>query len=356
MCYLLCYGAEKSSTGMVRFKLPNSLTIYVDVSNVQFACMACVSEGNVVVQTTMQLSQKVVESETKLNEVTNNQMMEALKVGFADLKEHINANDEKNGRETKNSIEELTKTVNKTSVLFETPSTSTNVPIYSSLLKSKRKISFKDSESEIQTPASSKRKRQDDRENGKSPHDNKMTKPFSLRIPKPLMGRSEANIGQRPKPQEPKVLKRRAATNVFEKSLRVAGLDPSVTVEDLSDYIMKNTPLSDKSKFECAMLIKKGQDLSELTYVSAKIDVSAEDFECLTNLDYWPNYVTVREFVRMDKRKQRNADNDEMRPNKFQRKNDDGIETTKSTITEMNPSQNENINMKQSELGFQEGT
>lgn len=49
LCYLLCYGAEKSSTGMVRFKLTNNLTIFIDVMKTQFACTTCVEEGNVVV-------------------------------------------------------------------------------------------------------------------------------------------------------------------------------------------------------------------------------------------------------------------------------------------------------------------
>lgn len=345
VCYLLCYGAEKSSTGMVRFKLPNSLTIYVDVMNAQFACNACVSEGNVVVQTTMQLTQKVAMKETGVNEVTNDKLMEALQKGFVDLKEHINANAEENGRDVKNYMDELTKPVNKTSMLIETPSRSSNKQLYSSVLKSKRKVLFKGGESVNSTPISSKRKRHDDSESGMNLNVNKMTKPISL-IPKPMMGRSEAVIGQKPRPHEPKPPKKRTNSNGFEKSLRVAGLDPSVTVDELNDYIMKSTPLTDKTKFECTMLVKKGQDLSEFTYISAKIDVSVQDFDRLTNLDYWPNYVTVREFVRMDKRKQRN---DESKPYKFQRMNN--IENVPTTST--NPTDQLNSNMEQTELGFQ---
>lgn len=156
-----------------------------------------------------------------------------------------------------------------------------------------------------------------------------------------MLGRSTAVIGQKPKAMERRM-------NGFGKSLRVGGLDPSVTVDVLCDYIMKNTPIMDKTKFRCTMLVRRGQDLSELTYVSAKVDVSSEDYDLLMNVDLWPNYVTVREFVRTNNRNQRHMGNGELHPNKFQRKNEENIGEAPSNSTN-NPNLNE-VN----ELGFRE--
>lgn len=340
LCYLLCHGAEKSSTGMIRFKLPIGLTIYVDIATTQFACSTCILEKNVVVQTTMQIVPKLTKV-VSVEEVTNTKVLEVLKAGFIDLKEHINANVGKNAQEIVKSVDELTKIVNATTKVAETPIISSNRPLYSSVIKQKRKALFNDEITAKSTPVSMKRKRRDESGNG----GDRTSRP-SLNVPKPRMGRNDAIIGQKPKPWEPRVQKRRSLTSEFSKSLRVAGLHPSVTVEQLSDYIMKNTPLSDASKFDCMMLVKKGQDLNDLTYVSAKIDVLQEDFDGMLNLDLWPNYVTVREFVRVSKPKQRSNERDETQPNKI-------IRTNKENSPKNSPSTSTRT-ASETQVGFRE--
>lgn len=335
LCYLQCYGAEKSSKGMIRFKLQNDLTIYMETRNAQFACGVCVLEGNVIVQTTMQLAQKTETKESDVVDVTNVQLMEALKTGFVELKEHINAKVEKNQTDVKQCMNEITETVKKASMGNEQLNGTFNRPSYTSVLKSKRKIVFT-------TPASSKRRRPDDSANKTNCDENETTKQLKTAVPKPKLGRSAAVIGQKPKAMEQRL-------NGFEKSLRVGGLDPSVTVDVLCDYIVKNTSLTDKSKFRCTMLVKKGQDLSLLSYVSAKVDVSPENFELLTNMDLWPNYVTVREFVRMNNRSQRQTGDGEMHLNKFQRKNDEDLDEAPINVT------NDTNQNAEPELGFREG-
>lgn len=227
ICYLWCYGAEKSSSGMVCFRLQNDLMLYVEVMDAKFACNECVTAGNVAVQT-IQRTQK-----SEMGEITNVQLMEALKVGFVDLKEHINANVERNQTDVKKCMQEITETVKKTAGTNDAKSGLSNKPLYSSVLRSKRKVLFT-------TPVSTKRKRSDDNDDGtvggKNKNENKMAKQIQLTVPKQMSGRSEAVIGQKPKPKEQK---QRMQRNSFEKSLRVAGLDPSVTVDELCDYIMK---------------------------------------------------------------------------------------------------------------------
>lgn len=115
----------------------------------------------------------------------------------------------------------------------------------------------------------------------------------------------------------------------------------------------ENTSLKDKSKFNCTMLVKKGQDLSAFTYISAKVDVTNKDFDRLMNMDLWPNYVTAREFVRMDKRNERDENGThEPNPSELQRRNDaevNAIETLTNSTT------NGSVNGVQPELGFREG-
>lgn len=343
LCYLLCYGGERSSTGMVRFKLPNSLTIYVDVTNVQFACTECLLEGNVVVQTTMQVAQKTTSKEADVNSVTNDKLMEVLTAGFVELKQHITANVGKSAKDMKDSLDVLTKSMDKTTKLIETPNRTTKSPLYSTILKSKKKVLFKDTQSTDFTPISSKRKRNEDNDNELISTEAKNAKPTVI-IPKPRMGISEGVIGQKPKPREPRTPKQ--MTNEFRKSLRVAGLDPSVTVEQLDDYITKNTPITDSSRFKCTMLVKKGLDLSLLSYISFKIDVSDQDFDCLTNLANWPNYVTVREFIRMDRPKPQSM-GDSLQPRKFQRTDNENVTLTPTSSAE-------NLNVENMDLGFQQ--
>lgn len=147
--------------------------------------------------------------------------MDMLKAGFVDLKEHINANNEKNAQDAKSSVEELTKTVNKATKLMETPIRPTNGPLYSSVLKGKRKVLFTESRSKNSTPMSSKRKRNDDSDTELISID-KMAKPMSsVSIPKPKMGIRDAVIGLKPKPWVPKAPKRmdKSSFNIKNKYL-----------------------------------------------------------------------------------------------------------------------------------------
>lgn len=83
----------------------------------QFACNQCVSAGNLVVQTTTE--QKTM-SET--GDITNVQLMEVMKAGIVNIKEHITANVDKNQTKVKKYMQEMTETVKKTSRINETPS------------------------------------------------------------------------------------------------------------------------------------------------------------------------------------------------------------------------------------------
>lgn len=155
ICYLMCFGAEKSTTGMIRFKLQNEMTVYVETTNAQIACGVCVLEGNVTVQTKMQMAQKPEVKECVADEPTNAELMEALKTGIVEIKEHINANVEKNQIEVKQYMNEMTETVKKASIGNDQVNGTFSRQPYSAVLQNKRKILFA-------TPVSNKRRRSDD--------------------------------------------------------------------------------------------------------------------------------------------------------------------------------------------------
>ena len=301
-------------------RAPSGLAIYIELSSAKFACPTCLSEGNVSVQTTIN-APKTSTSEI----VTNNDLLNCMKAGFEELKAHVNENSAKSADNVKKVVLGMTKSITDATRTSEPP-TKSKTPLYSTILKSKTKNSTST------TPLSSKRKRNgnDDVDTELLLIDNRTEKTISsMKIPEPKRGTKETTIGQKPLPFIPRSP---ARLNPFRKSVRVAGLHPSVTVEQLNEYIAKNTPLTEVARFRTRLLAKKDQDLSRLTYVSFKVDVSSDDFVILMNLDYWPNYVTVREFIQMDRPNQTTETLDKSHPpNKMQRLQHDD-EKTDSTI------------------------
>lgn len=101
------------------------------------------------------------------------------------------------------------------------------------ILKSEKKDAFADMSG---TPTSLKRGRDED-DNELILIDNRTEKAVSsVVIPTPQRGTKDVVIGQKPHPWIPRAAPK---TNALTKSVRVAGLHPSVTVEHFNDYIKK---------------------------------------------------------------------------------------------------------------------
>lgn len=83
----------------------------------------------------------------------------------------------------------------------------------------------------------------------------------------------------------------------FDKALHVSRIVTSFTVEQMNDYITSNTELIENEDFKCTLLVKKGKDISTLSFVSFKIDICGEKCEQLTDEDFWPEGVQIRSFV-----------------------------------------------------------
>lgn len=77
-------------------------------------------------------------------------------------------------------------------------------------------------------------------------------------------------------------------------------MHPETAVEDMDNYIVENMPLTEKSKFKCSKLVKKDKALSTLSFVSFKIDCHSEDFDILSDPEYWPTGKPMREFIELE--------------------------------------------------------
>lgn len=127
---------------------------------------------------------------------------------------------------------------------------------------------------------------------------NKRKRPASppnekLQFPTPKMGKkSDANGLQ----VVPKVV-RSDIKPKFGKALYVSRLNPATTNEQLIEYIVGNTPVTDPSKFNVHKMIKKGIDESTLKFVSFKVEMNVEELDVLDDGSLWPEGTIVREFT-----------------------------------------------------------
>lgn len=83
----------------------------------------------------------------------------------------------------------------------------------------------------------------------------------------------------------------------FDRSLWISRLHPETTTDQILEYVMSKTDCNDKSSFFCKKLVKRDADLSLLQFVSFKVDVNNEHFQCLIDPNVWPKTVRVREFI-----------------------------------------------------------
>lgn len=117
-------------------------------------------------------------------------------------------------------------------------------------------------------------------------------------VPSPKQGTKNIQIG---KPVELKITRKVAPKiiNSLSKSLWVSGFHPDTTNEEIENYIIENTTVTDRTKFRCSKLVKKDQDVSKMSFISFKIDVSPEDFDIISQPEYWSQNVKISEFIKM---------------------------------------------------------
>lgn len=116
-----------------------------------------------------------------------------------------------------------------------------------------------------------------------------------VNVPSPQQGTKNVQIG---KPVEARKIPPKKV-NPLTKSVWVSGFHPDTTTDEIANYITENTAVTDKTKFYISKLVKKDHDITKMTFISFKIDVSPEDFDVLCKRENWPERNKVREFVKL---------------------------------------------------------
>lgn len=111
-------------------------------------------------------------------------------------------------------------------------------------------------------------------------------------IPKPKIGTKTDNSSLSVVPK-PKI----AAKPKYTKAIWVSRLNPQTTTDEIANYIVSNTAVTDKTKFNVHKLVKKDRDLTTLKFVSFKLELCEDEFNVLVDPDAWPEEVMVREFL-----------------------------------------------------------
>lgn len=96
---------------------------------------------------------------------------------------------------------------------------------------------------------------------------------------------------------------RRNFVNNFKRSLYVTKLKPSVTEQSIAAYLKANVSGITDDSFTLRLLVKKGQNLDELNFISFRLDCDEGLFSRLSDPSFWPQHVMIGEFVEKSKPK-----------------------------------------------------
>lgn len=330
ICFLLCHGSMKHGNDFVKFELPNDSKAIVSPSSLHWACQNCQTAGIVLTakgpmissntstppslstklssnnkndKTMINAINEIKEMIAKNQEVINDKLDEIGPAVFKNANESrlimlkLDSEKRKNafqsGRDLANNLFGRRSTKNNANAVANDgsiPNQTPSRPSYATILQKKLLVTQAPSSSTNVTP--SKRKCESEIvliDNSSE------TVVQREKVPTPKNGLKIAQIG---KPLEPRKIEQKKI-NPLTKSIRVAGFHPDTTTDELEAHIIANSTIADKTKFKCTKLVKKDQDISKMSFISFKIDVSPGDFDALAELNIWPQHVNVREFVNM---------------------------------------------------------
>lgn len=89
-----------------------------------------------------------------------------------------------------------------------------------------------------------------------------------------------------------------AAPCETRKSAYVSNFDPSITEENVVNYLLRENVISRAEDVSCKILVSPYVDMDSISFVSFKITVSSEMYDSVVNRKLWPEHIVVREFVK----------------------------------------------------------
>lgn len=90
---------------------------------------------------------------------------------------------------------------------------------------------------------------------------------------------------------------------VKKKFVHIAGFKPSVTTDQIVNFVNKHTNV-DKQHLVCTRLTKKDADINLLTHVNFKVGVTERFYDELMKASLWPTSIRVRPFIFFPKKPQ----------------------------------------------------
>lgn len=85
-------------------------------------------------------------------------------------------------------------------------------------------------------------------------------------------------------------------TPAFDHHFHISPFDVHVSPENIIDYIAENS-LKCKSGIRIRRLVKNGQNLSELNYVTFKIETSSDIGDVISRSSFWPRHIVIKPWI-----------------------------------------------------------
>lgn len=124
----------------------------------------------------------------------------------------------------------------------------------------------------------------------------------------------------------------------FAKCVYISRLQNHITVEGLTQYLHTQIADLDESQMSIRMLVKKDQDVSDLSFISFCIACTESLYTKLGSPSFWPSHIKMREFVYEPKRPRN--DNTNVNANE---KSPSSIPASQSAPVELTPEQTKNV-------------
>lgn len=354
-CFLLCFGFAKLGEAL-KIELPSGCSISIDPKSMCFTCPSCdalfltdainskmepsinETKNDNTNRTHTSTNENVYKTPVKTNKnptdtpITFAQLksdvshmsrivssilkaVDANTTDLCDLKsmcsdtntivKSLNANSNEISTNFASKLNEIakqkslpsTKSSSSSNSLPQTPSKPTS---FANILKQQRTQQINENRK-----TANKRGRDGTNLNNNNSKTTASTKPID--IPPVKMGKRAGCVTLAVAPAPVKTIRQRKPTDeqvdeqskkpVFDKSLYVSRIATTVNVNDMNEFIAKESALVPNLDFKCMRLVKKDQDIAALSFISFKIDYIEAKCVVLTEEDFWPSGVTIRPFI-----------------------------------------------------------
>lgn len=85
----------------------------------------------------------------------------------------------------------------------------------------------------------------------------------------------------------------------YENHYHLSPIDVNVTPDNITDYIAENVQ-ANKDHIRIHRLMRRGQDISTLSYVTFKIETNRDIGHLITQPNFWPRHIIIKPWIKKD--------------------------------------------------------